>query len=115
MPCAGDSAPHELTRQFYAWEKRGRGWQVYPDPVAIEPPFRPFWGHYLAAPPPAARDDGRKPTFLSALFDRLATRNAGPPPLPTPPEDEPEVDGVGDEGPLVEMQAALPAETKVTD
>ena len=28
-----------LTRDFYAWEQRGRGWQVWPEPVELEPPF----------------------------------------------------------------------------
>lgn len=32
MACDSNSAPHELTRQFYAWEMRGRGWQIYPWP-----------------------------------------------------------------------------------
>jgi len=40
-----------LTEQFYAWEKRGRGWRVGDYPVALEPPFRPFYGHYVSAEP----------------------------------------------------------------
>ena len=32
-----------LTEGFYAWEVRGRGWDVYDFPVALEPPFRPVW------------------------------------------------------------------------
>jgi len=63
-----------LTRQFYAWEQRGRGWQVWPYPVSLEPPFRPFFFHYCPPAQPAV-DDGRKPTFLSSLVDRLKGRN----------------------------------------
>jgi type IV secretion system coupling TraD/TrwB family protein len=53
-----------LSEQFYAWELRGRGWQEFPRPVALEPPFRPFSGYFL----PPARDDGHRPGFLSSLF-----------------------------------------------
>ena len=31
----------ELTEQFYSWERRGRGWQLSPCPVVLEPPFAP--------------------------------------------------------------------------
>lgn len=55
-----------LSRQFYAWEKLGRGWQVYDYPVEIEPPPRPF---YFAPPPePPAIDDGQVHTFFSRLL-----------------------------------------------
>src|ERR1041385_6062943 len=68
------SPQERLTRQFYVWEQRGRGWQVWPYPVALEPPFRPFFYHYCPpALPPV--DDGRKPTFLSSLVDRFKSRN----------------------------------------
>ena len=62
-----------LTQNFYDWEKRGRGWQVWLCPVELEPPFRPFFGHILPSSP--AQDDTRKPTFFSQLADRLAGRN----------------------------------------
>src|SRR5438034_1345505 len=62
-----------LTEQFYQWEKRGRGWKVFPHPVPLEPPFRPFSGHFLI---PAERqiDDGRKHTWASGLIERLLER-----------------------------------------
>jgi hypothetical protein len=53
-----------LSEQFYAWELRGRGWQEFPYPVALEPPFRPFHGYFL----PPAHDDGHRPGFLSSFF-----------------------------------------------
>src|SRR5437879_2916396 len=58
----------QLTEQFYAWEKRGRGWKFWEYPVELEPPFRPFF-RYLPATP--VLDDARKPTFFSALADRI--------------------------------------------
>ena len=31
-----------FSAQFHRWEQRGRGWPVYPQPVAPEPAFEPF-------------------------------------------------------------------------
>src|SRR5437762_2902537 len=58
----------QLTRQFYAWEKRGRGWKLWDYPIQLEPPFRPFFRYLPAAP---VFDDARKPTFFSALADKI--------------------------------------------
>ncbi|SKA85680.1 AAA-like domain-containing protein [Prosthecobacter debontii] len=57
-----------LTDQFYRWELRGRGWQHYDAPVSIEPPFRPFFGHFVSqnGSPPA--DDGRHETIGSRFL-----------------------------------------------
>src|SRR5437016_11273994 len=62
----------QLSAQFQAWERRGRGWQVFDGPVDPEPPFRPFNGHYLPRAP--LIDDGRRPTVLSSLFQRLGRK-----------------------------------------
>jgi len=59
----------QLTRNFYRWEKRCRGWQFWYDVVELEPPFEPFFYHGLSFQ--AAVDDGRRPTFLSSLVERL--------------------------------------------
>lgn len=56
-----------LTRRFYEWEYRGRGWYVSDEPVDIEPPFHPFYGHYAPALP--ATDDSKKPTWVSRFID----------------------------------------------
>src|SRR5438477_12938759 len=64
----------QLTQQFYAGEKRGRGWQVWDYPVELEPPFRPFF-HYLPATP--GFDVARKPTFCSAVAESMLGK-AGP-------------------------------------
>lgn len=59
----------QLTRNFYLWERRGRGWQVWPYPVELEPPHLPFF--HFAAPQPVI-DDARQATFFSSLLDRLS-------------------------------------------
>ena len=62
-----ETREESLTRQFYEWETRGRGWNVRPFPVELEPPFRPM---YIFDPGEVeVIDDGRKPTFLSRLFE----------------------------------------------
>ena len=77
----------QLSEQFYRWEQRGRGWQVFGEPVYPEPPFVPFDGHYLPNVPVV--DDGRRPTFLSSLF-RKVTAPPQPAPVIPEPEEEPE-------------------------
>jgi hypothetical protein len=103
------SAAELLTRAFYAWELRGRGWQVYDRAVTLEPPFRPFAGHVLAPRP--ALDDGRRETTLSALAGRFFGR-AEAPPRPSEPEDEPafepEPDVFRAPFPLSEIAISLP-------
>src|ERR1017187_4565975 len=78
-----------LTAQFYDWERRGRGWQLWGYPVELEPPFRPFFYHYVEPGP--AVDDARKPTILSSLIDNILGRNSAPPP-PAPFVEEREYD-----------------------
>ncbi|MFA7201474.1 MAG: type IV secretion system DNA-binding domain-containing protein [Candidatus Paceibacterota bacterium] len=59
----------ELTKQFYEWEQRGRGWDLWSFPVDPEPPFIPFYYH--SAEKVVQIDDGRKPTLLSSFADTL--------------------------------------------
>jgi hypothetical protein len=59
-----------LTNQFYAWEKRGRGWTVAAYPCDLEPPFVPFFGHVLEEE--GIIDDGKRPSFWSDLFSGWA-------------------------------------------
>lgn len=61
------SEAEQILRHFHAWEMRGRGWKVFPDPVELEPPFRPFEKHYIWTDADG-RDTGRRPSFLSSLF-----------------------------------------------
>jgi hypothetical protein len=113
-----DSQPaiyqEEFTRQFYQWELRGRGWQVFPYPVELEPPYYPFVPRRLAQ---AGRyDDARRPTLIGSLIARIrgkATR---------PSEWMPETfDDTGaepqefvDPGPLAEIQLSLPSHVRLT-
>src|SRR4051812_25210628 len=96
----------QLSHQFYRWEKRGRGWKVYGEPVYPEPPFTPFNGHYL--PAATVVDDGRKPTFLSSLVEKLSRKlSAEAPPSTNEPDsdDEPEPTPLSRDA-LVEFQTS---------
>ena len=102
------SVDEQLSAQFHAWEQRGRGWRVWPEPVIPEPPFQVFPGHFLPAAPIA--DDGRRPTALSSWVRGLSQKLAPQPPplLPEPvQEEEPEAECLS-RGDLVELQASLP-------
>ncbi len=62
--------PEYLTAQFYAWEQRGRGWNVFAQPVELESEFVPFFGH-LPPERTAQIDDGRRPRFFPGLQEAL--------------------------------------------
>jgi len=101
-----------ISEQFGAWERRGRGWQVWPEPVLPEPPFQEFTGYHLA--PTEIVDDGRKPGFLASLFDSLHAKAAPKPPAFIEEQEEPEPEQ--SEHPLTtEFIAALPAKIAVRD
>src|SRR6266852_2959200 len=107
------SVHEQLTEQFRRWEIRGRGWQAYPEPVYLEPPFRPFPVHYL--PEQRAVDDGRRPTFLSSFVRKLSERistERPPPPVIAEPVEEPEPVPLNRE-PLTELQTSLPAKLDI--
>ena len=105
-----------LTEQFYAWERAGRGWAVWGEPVVLEPPFRPFFGHYLTRHPPG--DDARHSTFLGSIAEAL--RGARPQPgaadatLALDQDEEQAPEPFAYEAPLVELQIALPPDLKVS-
>src|ERR1039458_10196562 len=107
------SVHEQLTEQFRQWELRGRGWQVFPEPVYPEPPFVPFHGHYLPDTPVV--DDGRRSTFLSSfvrkLSQKISTEQPAPPAI-AEPEEEPESVPLSRE-PLVELQTSLPAKLDI--
>lgn len=102
-----------LTRQFYEWERRGRGWRVWPGPVDTEPPYRPFFGHFV--PRRSIRDDGQEATVISRLgsaFRRfLGEQQRIPEATEVPEEPEPNFDA----GPrdLVVLQTLLPAKLDI--
>lgn len=65
----GQSLQEKLTIQFYDWERRGRGWYVFEQPVHLEPEFVPFFGHFL--PEPKFVDDALRKTIFQKAFDAL--------------------------------------------
>lgn len=107
-----------LSRQFYEWERRGRGWNVWPGPVRLEPPFQPFFSHGEPAWPGNAIDDGRHPTALSRLAERLLGRSSSSPGgtealAGDSLADDPEPEPFDDDEPVVELALGLPPETQV--
>jgi len=98
-----------LTTAFYAWEERGRGWQLWPHPVELEPPFRPFFLESASRTP--AIDDARKPTMLGAWFAGIIGRTR---PGPVAREDfiEPEPEATSGSH-ICEIQIALAPDVKV--
>jgi hypothetical protein len=104
------SLDERISEQFAAWEQRGRGWQVWPEPVLPEPPFQKFSGYQLA--PTEVVDDGRKPGLLASLFDSF--KASSKPPVIVEEQEEPEPRT--SEHPLTtEFVAALPAKMTVSD
>ena len=100
------SVHEHFSRQFQKWEMRGRGWQVFEQPVQLEPPFVPFVLRPMTETP--AVDDGSRPSFLGSLFRKIAA------PLPTPsvdiePHEEPEP-RPSIHNSIVELQVVLPQE-----
>ena len=109
-----DSVHEILTEQFRQWESRCRGWRVFDEPVAPEPPFVPFYGYHLPTTPVV--DDGRRPTVLSSLMQKLSQRFGAPSPAPpADPEEEqePEPERLIRDA-LVEFQTSLPAKLDIS-
>jgi hypothetical protein len=102
-----------ISAQFAAWEERGRGWQVWPEPVLPEPPFQEFTGYRLAPAQPVV-DDGRQPGVLASLFDSLHKQLAPKPPVIVDEITEPEP--MLSHHPLkTEFIASLPAKLDIRD
>lgn len=107
------SVHEQLSEQFYAFEKRGRGWKVFDEPVTPEPPFLPFNGYQLA---PSA-DDGQRPTVLSSFVGGLSkwlSKDAHPS-VSVAEEDtsEPSPSPLVRDEDLIEFQTTLPAELTI--
>ena len=115
-----ESRVEYLTRRFYEWELRGRGWLLLSHPVELEPPFRPLY--FDSERCFEARDDGRKPTFLSNLAERLLGANS----VKQQPEQTPSFypdEGYFEPEPLFcryyndefgELQLILPKDARIT-
>lgn len=114
------SLSERLTADFYHWERRGRGWDVWNYPVSLEPPFVPFGFHSLRtsvlAPVP---DNGRKETFLSSISSELQKIlcGSGDPSdrlLHTDTEEEPLPVSFETGSALKEIRVILPPDEKVS-
>ncbi len=104
-----------LTEQFFAWEKRGRGWQVWGEPVLLEPPFKPFFFHYVM--PEGISDDARHPSLIGSLIEKTKAHFSKKNELPAlvESEEEEEAPAIADDLPdLVELSIALPSTQVVT-
>ncbi|HEX4960633.1 MAG TPA: type IV secretion system DNA-binding domain-containing protein [Thermoanaerobaculia bacterium] len=107
------SLAEALTRNFYAWELRGRGWQVASYPVLLEPPFAQFPGHASARK--RVLDDGRRETLLSSLAGFLFGRSAAPPPVEEEESaPEPEPHAFARDAPIREIEVVLPRKTSIS-
>lgn len=105
---------HQLAANFYRWEQRGRGVEVFPAAVELEPPFVPFPGHRLRLGN-EGRDTGAKPFFFSGLADKvfraLQPPNAGVLAVrESAAEDdaEPLPDWFAEKEPVIEISLRLP-------
>lgn len=114
LPAPSPTRQELLTQQFYDWESRGRGWVVWNSVVELEPPFRPFLGHFL--PAHSVQDDGLVPTGLSRIARMLfgGSGAAAPPNLSEESAEieEPEPEPLERLGELVEWQVALPKDSQ---
>lgn len=111
-PPLPETATDRLTAHFYEWERRGRGWEVWPEPVQLEPPFRPFVSHLPALRAESLPDDARRPTLGSRLAEGIRelfgpSEEKQPEPVLVEPE-EPEPDFDPGPGPVTELQVSVP-------
>jgi hypothetical protein len=61
-----------LTKQFYEFDKLGRGCLLHEKPVTLEPPFTPFVGHFIDQS--QLYDDGIEHTLLSKTISLFTKR-----------------------------------------
>jgi len=73
---------NRLSWNFYAWERLGRGRQVWPHPVFPEPPFQPF--RHIDMP---EEPDARRPSFFKAIADLFGFVSRDEEPYGMKPED----------------------------
>ncbi len=102
-----ETREEQLALQFYQWERRGRGWRVWPYPVELEPPFIRFYGHRVFQTT-APVDDGHRPLRLmpSSKSDYPAPDSPGQVLVYSEGDPIPYVRSA----PLVELQVSFPAD-----
>jgi len=74
-----------LTKQFYDWERRGRGWYVFDVPIEIEPPYEPFYHHYASSQ--QVPDDGRYQSLVVRAIKKIVHFIAPPDPEISEPDE----------------------------
>ena len=109
------SLTERITASFYAWEVRGRGWQLANYPVELEPPFRRCCMLPELAQASVPIDDGKRPTFLSSLADGVRGLLVPESPasdlaITDEPFEEPEPFPAVDGGPLVALRVQVAAD-----
>lgn len=109
------SRAEALTTQFYDWERGCRGWEIYPYPVDLEPPFEPFFFH--AVPQESSViDDSLRPTLFTRLLRAAKTAFNPQEQEPTQEQfDDSPLDPFPDtsDRPLVALSISLPQGQKV--
>jgi len=114
-------AAQRRTADFYKWERRGRGWDVWDNPVGLEPPFAPDNSNEEYTHRPV--DDGRKPTLLGSIINGIkAIASPGGTEDEKNSDDNPIASETGSEAPaeyeddcgLKEIMIALPSDQKIT-
>lgn len=103
----------QLTTNFYLWEKRGRGWQVWDCPVELEPAYESFLYHTPPIIQPAI-DDGRKPGLFEKLWKGLKkSPKSDDASLQSEPSFDLKPKAFTDESGLREISISLPPHQKV--
>lgn len=103
----------QLAANFYRWEQRGRGVELFPAAVELEPPFVPFPGHRLRLGS-SSGDTGAKETLLSRFAGKVF-RALQPPKqelatvMPSDAEEAEQLpDWFGEREPVAEIAVRLP-------
>jgi excisionase family DNA binding protein len=65
---SSETVEESISRQFQQWERRGRGWDVRPFPVDLEPPFRACYFHEVLIEKNYFTDDARMPGLFEKWF-----------------------------------------------
>ncbi len=111
--------PSKAAQNFYLWEVRGRGYDVFPRPVSLEPPFMEF-SHRRDIERPI--DDGIKKSVPGSVIKRLMGLKKSRPSRAgvcaetnCPEAAEPNSkSGLATEQDVVEVNLVLPPDRKVT-
>jgi hypothetical protein len=99
------SPVEQIRSAFEVWEKRGRGWPIFPFSVELEPAFMPF---LMTLVPQRVVDDGRRHTWLSALVERILSGSPKEEEAPELPDLKPDAYPFTWPEEVVEIRLAIP-------